>query len=69
MCKIFDARIYYYRGQTLLRTLSPLKKIKFVRAGNDEADYSLHDLSLRCEPLETEYDVYIDLLPEHGGSK
>jgi hypothetical protein len=32
---------------------------KFVRAGSDEADYSLHDLSLRCEPLETEYDDYM----------
>ena len=32
---------------------------KFVTAGSDEADYSLHDLSLRCEPLETEYDDYM----------
>ena len=32
---------------------------RFVAAGNDEADYSLHDLSLRCEPLETEYDDYM----------
>ena len=32
---------------------------KFVRAGSDEADYLLHDLSLRCEPLETEYDDYM----------
>jgi hypothetical protein len=32
---------------------------KFVRAGSNEADYSLHDLSLRCEPLETEYDDYM----------
>ena len=39
---------------------------RFVAAGSDEADYSLHDLSLRCEPLETEYDDYIDLLPENG---
>jgi hypothetical protein len=32
---------------------------KFVRAGSNEADYLLHDLSLRCEPLETEYDDYM----------
>ena len=32
---------------------------RFVRAGSDEADYLLHDLSLRCEPLETEYDDYM----------
>ena len=32
---------------------------KFVTAGSNEADYSLHDLSLRCEPLETEYDDYM----------
>jgi hypothetical protein len=32
---------------------------RFVTAGSDEADYSLHDLSLRCEPLETEYDDYM----------
>ena len=32
---------------------------RFVAAGSDEADYSLHDLSLRCEPLETEYDDYM----------
>jgi hypothetical protein len=32
---------------------------KFVKAGSDEADYSLHDLSLRCEPLETDYDDYM----------
>jgi hypothetical protein len=29
---------------------------RFVTAGSDEADYSLHDLTLRCEPLEIEYD-------------
>jgi hypothetical protein len=29
---------------------------RFVAAGSDEADYSLHDLKLCCEPLETEYD-------------
>jgi hypothetical protein len=39
---------------------------RFVAVGSDEAAYSLHDLSLRCEPLETEYDDYIDLLPENG---
>ncbi len=32
---------------------------RFVAARSDEADYSLHDLSLRCEPLETEYDDYM----------
>jgi hypothetical protein len=32
---------------------------RFVAAGSDEADYSLHDLKLRCEPLETEYDDYM----------
>jgi hypothetical protein len=32
---------------------------RFVTAGSDEADYSLYDLSLRCEPLETEYDDYM----------
>jgi hypothetical protein len=32
---------------------------RFVAAGSDEADYSLHDLNLRCEPLETEYDDYM----------
>jgi hypothetical protein len=32
---------------------------RFVTAGSDEADYSFHDLNLRCEPLETEYDDYI----------
>ena len=32
---------------------------KFVRAGSNEADYSFHELSLRCEPLETEYDDYM----------
>src|ERR1700741_4494829 len=32
---------------------------KFVTAGSNEADYLLHDLSLRCEPLETEYDDYM----------
>ena len=32
---------------------------KFVRAGSDEADYLLHYLSLRCEPLEMEYDDYM----------
>jgi len=34
-------------------------KFKFVRAGSDETDYLLHDLSLRCEPLETDYDDYM----------
>jgi hypothetical protein len=29
---------------------------RFVTAGSDEADYSLHDLNLRGEPLEIEYD-------------
>jgi hypothetical protein len=32
---------------------------KFVRAGSNEADYLFHELSLRCEPLETEYDDYM----------
>jgi hypothetical protein len=32
---------------------------RFVTAGSDEADYSFHDLNLRCEPLETEYDEYM----------
>ena len=32
---------------------------KFVTAGSNDADYLLHDLSLRCEPLETEYDDYM----------
>ena len=32
---------------------------RFVTAGSDEADYSFHDLTLRCEPLETEYDDYM----------
>ena len=32
---------------------------RFVTAGSDEADYSLHDLNLRCEPLEIEYDDYM----------
>lgn len=32
---------------------------KFVRAGSDEADYWLHDLNLRCEPLEPEYADYM----------
>ena len=32
---------------------------RFVTAGSDEADYSFHDLNLRCEPLETEYDDYM----------
>ena len=32
---------------------------RFVTAGSDEADYLLHDLSLRCEPLEIEYDDYM----------
>lgn len=32
---------------------------RFVAAGSDEADYSFHDLNLRCEPLETEYDDYM----------
>jgi hypothetical protein len=31
----------------------------FVTAGSDEADYLLHDLNLRCEPLETEYEDYM----------
>ena len=32
---------------------------RFVTAWSDEADYSFHDLNLRCEPLETEYDEYM----------
>jgi hypothetical protein len=32
---------------------------RFVTAGSDEAGYSFHDLNLRCEPLETEYDDYM----------
>ena len=32
---------------------------KFATAGSDEADYAFHDLILRCEPLETEYDDYM----------
>jgi hypothetical protein len=32
---------------------------RFVTAGSDEADYSFHDLNLRCEPLETEHDDYM----------
>ena len=32
---------------------------RFVTAGSDEARYSLHDLNLRCEPLEAEYDDYM----------
>jgi len=32
---------------------------RFVTAGSGEADYWFHDLSLRCEPLETEYDDYM----------
>ena len=32
---------------------------RFVTAGSDEADYLLHDLNLRCEPLEIEYDDYM----------
>jgi hypothetical protein len=32
---------------------------KFVTAGSDEADYWFHDLDLRCEPLEPEYDDYM----------
>jgi hypothetical protein len=32
---------------------------RFVTAGSDEADYWLHDLNLRCEPLEIEYDDYM----------
>jgi hypothetical protein len=32
---------------------------RFVTAGSDEADYSFHDLNLRCEPLETEYNDYM----------
>jgi hypothetical protein len=32
---------------------------RFVRAGSDEADYLPHDLNLRCEPLEIEYDDYM----------
>ena len=31
----------------------------FIGAGSDEAGYSLHDLNLRCEPLETEYEDYM----------
>jgi hypothetical protein len=30
-----------------------------VTAGSDEADYLLHDLNLRCGPLEIEYDDYL----------
>ena len=30
-----------------------------MAAGSDEAGYSYHDLNLRCEPLETEYDDYM----------
>jgi hypothetical protein len=32
---------------------------RFVTAGSDKADYSFHDLNLRCEPLETDYDDYM----------
>jgi hypothetical protein len=32
---------------------------KFVTAGSDEANYWLHDLNLRCEPLETGYEDYM----------
>jgi hypothetical protein len=32
---------------------------RFITAGSDEADYLLHDLNLRCEPLETKYDDYM----------
>jgi hypothetical protein len=32
---------------------------RFVTAGSDEADYSFHDVNLRCEPLETDYDDYM----------
>jgi hypothetical protein len=32
---------------------------RFVTPGSDEADYLFYDLSLRCEPLETEYDDYM----------
>jgi hypothetical protein len=43
----------------ILLSVSMNFNFKFVRAGSDEADYLLHDLSLRCEPLETEYDDYM----------
>ncbi|MBV8350941.1 MAG: hypothetical protein JOZ21_01535 [Verrucomicrobia bacterium] len=32
---------------------------RIVNLGSDEADYSFYDLSLRFEPLETEYDDYM----------
>jgi hypothetical protein len=32
---------------------------KLVVPGGDDADYLLYDISLRCEPLETEYDDYM----------
>lgn len=32
---------------------------RFVAAGSDEAGYSFHDLNLRCEPLQAEYDDYM----------
>src|ERR1700740_210150 len=37
---------------------------RFVTAGSDEAGYSFHDLSLRCEPLETEDDDYMNYYPK-----
>jgi hypothetical protein len=36
----------------------------FVTAGSDEADCSFHDLNLRCEPLEIEYDDYMTYYQE-----
>jgi hypothetical protein len=39
---------------------------RFVTAGSDEADYSFHDLSLRCESLETEYDDYMTYYQNMG---
>lgn len=32
---------------------------RFIMAGSDEAGFSLHNLNLRCEPLEAEYDDYM----------
>jgi hypothetical protein len=39
---------------------------KFVTAGSDEADYWFHNLNLRCEPLEPEYDDYMTYYQKIG---
>ena len=37
---------------------------RFVTPGSDEDGYSFHDLRLRCEPLETDYDNYMTYYQE-----